>query len=449
VTRHKDPAENPPRSRPSLGSWLRVSKKEFRMQKMRWSQAAVGGLVLLGIAAAPLRAAADPVTDWNVITIGVVNAAAAIRPGPTGILDYAMVHAAIHDAVQAYQHRFQPYVADIPGASGSPVAAVAKAARDVLVNRFPGQTAAIDVKYQQFLSDHTLLPGDAGELTGQQAAINIINRRANDGSFPTNPEVFVGGSAAGQWRPTPPAFAPMAAPWLGSVVPFALNDSATVLPEPPPPSLTSGEYTKAYEEVKLMGARVGSGRTPEQTDLAFFYSGNIVAQMNDMVRDVAVAHLADMGDSARLLALANIAAADTAISAWVNKRQYAVWRPSTAINLGDTDGNPRTDADASWLPLINNPPYPDYTSGANSLSGSMTRVLSHYFGDTLTFDVRTAVPQAIVKTRTYERFSDVADDMVEARILLGIHFRFADTVARRQGRESADWAFSHILKPVE
>jgi hypothetical protein len=409
----------------------------------------LSGLITVGIASSSGVAAADPVTDWNLITINAVNTAAAIRPGPSGILDIAMVHIAVHDAVQAFQHRFESYDTPIAGASGSVAAAVAKAARDVLVNRFPTQSASIEASYQQFLTTNLLSANDAGTLVGQQAAINVINRRLNDGSFPANPEVFVGGTDPGQWRPTATAFAPMAAPWLGGVVPFALNDSGRLLPEPPPPHLTSGEYTKAYDEVKRMGARVNSERTPEQTDLAFFYSGNILAQMNEMLRNVALAQLADTGDTARMFALANIAAADTVISAWVNKRYYAFWRPSTAINNGDADGNPRTEGDPTWLPLINNPPYPDYTSGANSVAGSVSRILSHFFGtDEMTFTVSTAVPQAVLKTRVYHHFSEVADDMVEARILLGIHFRFADAVARRQGKQSADWTFSHLLKPI-
>jgi len=405
----------------------------------------------LAFGAGSAVASSNAVTDWNVIAMNTVNAAGAVvpslRPGPSGVLDMAMVHLAIHDAVQAYQHRFDSYNVPITGAAGSPAAAVAKAAHDVLVNRFPSLAGSVDTAYTNFLNAHSLSPNDPGTFVGQQAAINIINRRANDGSFPANPEIFTGGTGPGQWRPTGPAFAPMAAPWLGGVTPFALKDSDKVLPEPPPPHLTSGEYAKAYDEVKRIGARFNSERTPEQTDLALFYSGNILAQMNEMVRNVAIGNLDDIGDAARAFALANTAAADTIISSWLNKRFYFFWRPSTAINNGETDGNPKTVGDAAWLPLINNPPYPDYTSGANSLSGSMSRVMSHLLGDELTFTISTAV--APPRTRTYHHFSEVADDMVEARIMLGIHFRFADTVARRQGKQSADWAVSHILKPIQ
>jgi hypothetical protein len=406
-----------------------------------------GCLIAAGFLSAGSPASADVVTDWNAITVATLGAAG--RGAPLAFLDTAMVHLAVHDAIQAYQHRFEPYNAPIAGASGSAVAAAAAAARDVLVDRLPAQAAAIDLAYQNYLSANGLLSSDAGVLVGQRAALNILLRRANDGSYPPNPEVFTGGTAPGQWRPTPTALAPMAAPWLGAVVPFALKNREGLLPEPPPPHLDSRRYAKAYNEVKALGARVGSSRTAEQTDIAYFYSGNFLSQMNRAVRAIAAAHVTDIGDSARLFALANVATADALMSAWNAKRQYAFWRPSTAILEGDNDGNPDTAGDATWLPLINNPPYPDYTSGANSVSGAFMRTLALYFGDkAFSFNVTSeGVPQVVQTTRTYTRFSDVAADVVEARVYLGIHFRFADTVARRQGRQAADWAFSHVLRP--
>jgi len=408
----------------------------------------LGSLMVLGSSAVP--AAADVVTDWNLITQTVIGNGAATRPAPSGSLDFAMVHIAIHDAIQAFQQRFESYNLPIIGASGSPIAAAAKAARDVLANRFPPQAASIETTYQNYLSANGLLPTNAGVAVGQQAAANIISRRANDGSFPANPETFTGGTALGEWRPTPPALAPMSAPWFGSVVPFALNDSIGLLPEPPPPHLGSGAYANAYNEVKALGARFNSSRTPEQTDFALFYSDNFGNQLNRVVRAIAAAHLIDIGDSARLFALANIAAADALMSSWNTKRYYFFWRPSTAIHEGDNDSNRRTAGDPTWLPLINDPPYPDYTSGANSITNAFMRTLGLVFGDdAFTFDVTSTVAAVVQKTRTYSRFSDVSLDVVEARILLGIHFRFADTVARRQGKQAADWAFSHLLRPFD
>jgi len=160
--------------------------------------------------------------------------------------------------------------------------------------------------------------------------------------------------------------------------------------------------------------------------------------------------LSDVGETARLLALANISSADAFILSWNKKRTYAFWRPSTAISEGDFDGNPKTAGDLAWLPLIDDPPYPDYTSGANSITSAFMRTLALFFGDdNCTFTVATAVPQAVQKVRTYSRFSAVADDVVEARILLGIHFRFADVVGRRQAKQIADLAFGHLLRPLE
>jgi hypothetical protein len=402
--------------------------------------------LLAGVLLGATPAAADVVTDWNAKTVFYVNAAS--RPAPAWILDAAMVHLAMHDAVQAYQQRFASYNEPIVGASGSPVVAVATAARDVLVNRFPAQAAAIHTAYLDYLAQQSLLITDPGVQVGQESARRMIERRAFDGSFPAIPEVFTGGLQPGQWRPTLPALQPMSAPWMGDVTPFALKDVAGILHEPRPPQLTSGHYTRDYNEVKTIGARFNSSRTSEQTSLANFYSGNYLTIMNGVARSVALARGGDTGDNARLLALVNVSAADALIAAWANKRAYPFWRPSTAIANGDDDGNPRTVGDPSWLPLFNDPPYPDYTSGANSITAATMRTLSLFFGsDTETFTATTTV--AGEPARTYTSFSALADDVVNARVYMGIHFRFADEVARRQGEKAADWAFDHVLKTLE
>jgi hypothetical protein len=314
----------------------------------------LGYVMLFGVCVAP--ATADVVTDWNANTLTVIGQNAATRPVPSLMLDLTMVHLAMHDAIQAFQGRFETYTAPISGAAGSPVAAAARAARDVLANRFPAQAATIETTYLNYLSASSLLPTDAGVPVGQQAVLNIIDRRTNDGSFPPNLEVFTGGTAPGEWRPTQPTFSvPMSAPWFGAVVPFALQESSGIVSEPPPPHLRSGAYAKAYNEVKALGARVNSTRTPEQTDLGYFYSDNIFTQLNRALRAIATDHLSDIGDSARLFALAHAAGTDALIVSWTKKRYYFFWRPSTAIVNGDDDGNPRTAGDPTWLPLINDP----------------------------------------------------------------------------------------------
>ncbi len=409
--------------------------------------------ILTGCVAAVLvlfaadRVRADVVTDWNALTVGYVNTAA--RPVPAWILDLAMVHLAMHDAIQAYQQRFETYAEPIVGATGSTVAATATAARDMLVSRFPAQSANIQAAYLAYLAGQGLLVSDPGVAVGQEAALRIIALRSNDGAFPPNPEVFIGNTAPGQWRPTQPNFnVPMTAPWMGGVTPFVLRDVDGLLHEPGPPHLSGGLYARDYNEVKALGARFGSARTAAQTSLARFYAGNFIVQMNAIVRSVALARLSDIGDTARLLALANVSTADALIVAWDAKRTYNVWRPSTAIVEGDNDGNPRTVGDPTWLPLFNDPPYPDYTSGANSFTSAFMCTLELFFDDDVyTFTVTTTVP--LQGTRLYGRFSAVADDVVDARIYMGIHFRFADEVARRAGKQAANRAFSHVLRPIE
>src|SRR6185295_6795932 len=185
------------------------------------------------------------------------------RPGPVPFLDLALVQIAVHDAVQAIDQRYQPYHAQIAGASGSPAAAAAKAAHDMLVNLFPSQTASLDNTYNQYLTNHGFSPLDPGVAAGTAAALDIINLRANDGRFPLGQVPFVGGTDLYQWRPTesfigappsPPSFAAMAAPWVGNVTPFTLK-SGDQFRAGPPPALTSREYTDAYNEIKSMGAR--------------------------------------------------------------------------------------------------------------------------------------------------------------------------------------------------
>jgi hypothetical protein len=411
-------------------------------------------VLTLGVAMSSI-VRADAVTDWNAIAIQTI-AGVPTHPGATALLDSAMVQAAVYDAVEAITGRFRPYYVHIPGASGSPAAAVAKATHDVLVSRFPSLTASLDTTYHDYLTAHGLAESDPGVAVGQQAAAGIIALRANDGSFPVNPPPFIGGTDPGVWRPTPsflpgppPSFSPMLAPWLATVTPFTLTSPSQFRAVPPPP-LTSKRYATAFNEVKAMGRGSNSARTAAQTDLALFWAANYQVVWNHVLRDIDTAHVLNIDDSARLFALVSLAMTDAVITAWDTKRHYVFWRPLTAIQEADSDGNPGTDSDPNWQPLINNPNYPDYTSGANNVTGAATRALALFFGtDEMTFSVATTNPAALQQMRTYTRFSDVAADVVNARIYEGIHFRFADVQARKQGRHVAQWVFSHFLRSVD
>jgi hypothetical protein len=393
----------------------------------------------------------DAVTFWNAITVRAVTIG---RPGPVGFLDVALVQAAVHDAVQAIEGRFEPYHAAIPNAFGSPAAAVAAATHDVLVGLYPAQQGALDSDYLGYLQANGMI-GDPGLTAGQQAATALLTQYRPAPNPPLPP--YVGGTRLGEWRPTPsyigtppapPPFSPMATLYLAFTTPFTLHQPSQFRPQPPPP-LRSTRYARDYDEVKEYGSRFNSARTPAQTDLAYFWTDNVVAQWNRVLRAIADAHLPEAGDSARLLALANLATADALIACWDGKHHFSFWRPVTAIQEGDDDGNPRTVGDSTWEPLINTPNYPEYPSGATNVAAAMTAMLEHFFGtDNVHFTVASNAPLVVQKTRTFSRFSDAAREVVDARILLGIHFRSADEQARRQGSRVAHWTFRKFLRPI-
>jgi hypothetical protein len=393
-------------------------------------------------------ALANVVTDWNEIARQTILGAVPARPGPSAVLDFAMVQAAVHDAIQAYEKSSEPYAVVIPNATGSPIAAAAVAAHDVLTAQFPSQKANLDSQLLSYLGLLGLAM-DAGAAVGHQAATAIINARFGDGSFPSAFPTFLGATGPGEWRPTLPFFAPMATPWLGAVTPFTLKDPAQLRPSPPPTPLNSGEYAKDYNEVKALGSINSTARTQAQTDLANFYAGNFIEQWQRTLQGIVKTNLDfDLAGSARLFALADMASADAVIAAWDAKKYWNFWRPITAIQEGDNDGNPKTVGDPSWLPFLPTPPYPDYTSGANNLTAAIMRTLELYLGDKFTFSV-VSTTVAVNNTKIYHRFSDVMDDVVNVRIYQGIHFRSADEVARRTGTRAADWAFSHFLRPLK
>jgi hypothetical protein len=401
-------------------------------------------------------AGADVISDWNTITGQRVAASSPPRRGPSPVIDFAMVHLAMHDAVQAFEKRYHAYCTQISGASGSPVAAASKAARDVLVGLFPAQLAVIDAAYNalnaNYISQGLMVPGDAGAAAGAQAAACILNQRlAADNAKRSTPDSFMGGSDPGEWRPTvlvnnqPTA---MAADFLATITPFGMRDSDQFRTANPPPHLTSGAYAKAYNEVKEKGANDATGhtRTSEETAIARFFSAAPAVYWNRLMSDLVVSQSLSLGDSARMFALVSMATADAIIACWDTKIHYNFWRPVTAIREGDNDGNRQTEGNPTWTSFFAAPNYPDYTSGAANVSAATTTILEHLFGDKVDFTLISNAAGAV--PRTYSRLSDVARDVVDARIFMGIHFRFADTGALRQGTHVANWTWSHFLRPI-
>ena len=206
-------------------------------------------------------------------------------------------------------------------------------------------------------------------------------------------------------------------------------------------------YARDYAEVKEKGA--ASAHPNQDSDVAWFWSVNYVVQWNETLRQIAGARLLTVGDSARLFALSNLAAADAAMAIWDSKDFYNFWRPITAIQEGSDDGNPLTDGDAGWTPLFPTPAYPDYVSGATGLTGAFTGILRLFFGtDAMEFTVKTTSPNvpASGRERAYTSFSQAMQEVVDARVLLGIHFRSADEEGRRLGERVAEWAIQNFLR---
>jgi len=218
---------------------------------------------------------------------------------------------------------------------------------------------------------------------------------------------------------------------------------------PAPVSVTNGRYTKDYDEVKALGSLTSTVRTPEQTQIAYLWADNFVAQANRVVRGLAETQLDNSGDRARLFALVYLAGSDGFITSWAGKRAYPTWRPITAIREGDNDRNKQTIGDPNWQPLINTPNYPDHSSGANAFVSGYMKMLALFFGaEKMTFTVTSANPNANPAGKTYDSFKDAALDVVEARILQGIHFRSADRVGRKVGLSVSRWVYGNALRPI-
>jgi hypothetical protein len=429
---------------------MRSNAEEAMKTKLR---ILTGLAVCAGLAlAAPARA--DVVTDWNAVTVLYVQGGPGTPPvppvgraGPPGLFDIALVHIAMHDAIQAIEKEFEPYHYSDRSAFGvgNPAAAAAAAAHRVLVLLYPGQQGPLDTFYNTYLINHGLV-GDPGLAVGEAAAVAVHSTQYRPVLTVTP---FLGGDGIGDWRPTPPTplTTPMAFQYMAETRPFAVK-SASQFIAPPPPPLRSRRYARDYDEVKAVGS--AAAHPNSTTDKARFWAGNYVVQWNEALRQIADARiLNDIGRSARLFALANMAASDAAITVWDSKIHYNLWRPQTGIQEGDNDGNPRTAGDVTWTPFLANPNYPDYTSGANGLTGAFTRMVALFFGtDEISFSVKNPNPLLIDKERFFERTSDAAQEVVDARILLGIHFRFADTASRTQGRRIAHWTYSKFLRPL-
>jgi membrane-associated phospholipid phosphatase len=392
--------------------------------------------------------AANVVLEWNQVFLDTFKAE---RILPLYFArDAAIVHAAIYDAVNDVDRSYTPFFADVKAPRGASLeAAAAQAAHDTMVALFPAHQATFDATLAADLAG--IPPGRArlGTAVGQAVAQQILAWRSTDGS--TAQVTYVPGTAPGDWQPTPPAFAPAVAPQWGSVTPFCIpSDSA--FGAPPPPSLTSADYTAAFNEVKSLGAANSTTRTAEQSQIARFWYGaagtfTATGYWNQIAQEVAQQRGDSLVQDARLFALLNLSQADAYFAVWDTKYTYNFWRPVTAIRAADTDGNPDTAADPAWTPFLVTPAHPSYNSGHSGISGAAAAVLAAFFGtDAIPFSFSSDSLPGV--TRSYASFSAAAQEVSDSRVYAGIHWRFDVQAGQVMGNEVGDYIVTHFLLPA-
>lgn len=399
------------------------------------------GMVL--VCAGAVASAQDVIIDWNNALLNSVAATATAPPPASRMM--AMLHTAQFDAVNSIEGGYTPYLGRIkPGGAASSEAAAAQAAHDVLVHLYPARAA----DYAAQLNAHLSLIADGDEKTrglnvGATAAARIIAQRANDGSTATVP--YTPGGNPGDWKPTPPAFNGPAFPQWPTVTPWAMNSGSQFRP-PAPPSLTSQEYTDAFNEVKELGRVDSATRTADQSEIALIWAANAgtvtpPGQFNQIAQQVVTNNGASLAEKARTFALVGMSVADAAIVAWDAKYTYDFWRPITGIQEADTDLNPDTIQDATWTPFIPTPPFQAYTSGHSSFSGSSAEMLALLFGDAQSFSL-----ESVGLMRNFSSLTEAAEEAGQSRIYGGIHWQFDNTAALDSGRALAHYIYGNFLQ---
>ncbi len=401
----------------------------------------------INVASSPANG--DVVTDWNNAALDAIRGDRTAPPIASRSL--AILHVSVYDAVNGIARTYEPYlVQSAVQASASREAAASAAAHRALVNLFPASTSSFDALHAAILA--TIPEGNQkanGIVWGEFVANQILAARANDDSTAIVPPPD--GSGPGVWVPTPPAFLPYLLPQWGFVTPFGMSSSSQFRP-PGPPSLDSQQYAADYNEVKELGAAVGSTRTEEQTQIALFWADGAGTETppghwNSIAQSIAATRGNTLEQNARLFALLNIAMADAAICAWDAKYTFDFWRPVTAIRSADTDGNPATDPDITWMSFIVTPPFPDYVSGHSTFSAAAATVLPLFYGtQDLPFTTGSDFLPGVY--RSFSTCLDAAEEAALSRIYGGIHFRSASEDGLQAGVSIGEWTVNHYLRPV-
>ena len=387
----------------------------------------------------------NAVIEWNRTLLTIIRTPGAQPASIHSTRNFAILHAAVYDAVNNIHPKFSPYLVRLPDVprSASEIAAADEAAHDVLVFLYPAFQVSLDTELQQ---DLALLPDNErkaqGIAVGQAVAGQLLAARSADGANVTPPP-YIPGTQPGDYQLTPPNFAPADFAQWPQVTPFALEQADEFRPGPPP-ALASAFYTEAFNEVKSLGFINSATRTAEQTQIGQFWNGNIQDFWNEIAQTAALQRNLNLEHSARLFALLNISLADTAIAFFEAKYTYNFWRPVTAIRLADTDGNPQTDPDPTWLPLgTKTAPDPSYPGAHSAISKAGATVLGFYFGNRFTFDVTSESLAGV--TRHFTGFSAAAEEAGLSRIFAGQHFRTDHVAGKDLGGQVAESIDGSIL----
>jgi len=422
------------------------SRKGSEMKNSSWKRVVVVVAMVTGLglsSAAGRTESPNQVLEWNQIFIDTLIATNTANSSSQRL--GAIVHTAIFDAYNGIERRYTPiFVHDSAPLGASRRAAVIAAAYTTLASLFPSRSAALAESYTASLAALSDDGGDGGQSRergiawGIEVARAVLAWRTTDGFFPTDLPPFSGGSAIGQWRPIPPALV-MSALGLASSATFVLVNNRQFQPAPPR-DLTDTTYTDDFNAVKALGRKTGSIRTDDQTALAAFWEGNASVHWNQAANQIARANHLSMSASNRLLAVLNIAMADTAFTTWRAKLTFGAdplevtWRPVTAIPLADSDGNPDTIPDPDWLPLITTPSHPEYPAGHPSLNGAAATVLLSHFDDAQTFRLTTGQ-----SSRTYTSVAQARSDGNNARVWGGMHYPSTITISDAEGEAIANY----------
>lgn len=394
----------------------------------------------------------NQVVLWNKTLLVIVRTPGAQPATVHSTRSFAILHAAIYDAVNAIDAAHEPYLVRLTGISpdASQDAAAASAAHEVLVALYPKFQATLDAQLQQSLA--AIPDGSAkaeGITVGQTVADAILALRSNDGSNAAPiPFVFANPPAPGAYQSTPPNFPkqPQFTAW-SKVTPFALKSANQFRPDPPP-ALTSDTYTNAFNEIKSLGIAGSTSATPDQALVGRFWNGAIQNYWNEITQTAALEHDLTTAQSARLFALLNLSLADGVIAFYDAKYTYDFWRPVTAIREAAIDGNAQTIPDPNWLPEVGNTaPDPSYPGAHAVLSAAASTVLRSFFRKNQ-FDLNVTSEVLPGTERSFESFSAASEEATLSRIFAGQHFRTDLTAGHTLGHKVADFVFDHFLKPA-